>query len=280
MKLATPDPIAVSAALSRAGASIDRAEARLLLAQALSVPRSTLVAHPERGLSQPERDRFEALVSRRAAGEPIAYIVGEREFHGLSLRVTPDVLIPRPETEHLVEQALERIPSGEPRSVLELGTGSGALAIAIARERPGSRLLATDISQAALAVAKGNAERHSVSIEFLQSDWFAELAGRRFDLIVSNPPYVASGDPHLRQGDLRFEPRRALDGGRDGLDCLCLIVERSRDHLHAAGWLLFEHGHDQHLVCQGLLRDAGYEDVSDFPDLSGQPRVCAARWPG
>jgi release factor glutamine methyltransferase len=271
------DRITVAAALRATAGRIDASEARLLLAHALAAPRSQLLAHPERALDGEIRDRFAAFVARRAAGEPIAYIAGEREFWGLSLRVSPAVLIPRPETELLVERALERIPDAAPKSVLELGTGSGAVAIALARERPRARVVATDVSEDALAVARENAARHAAAIAFVRGDWLAAAGAERFDVIVSNPPYVAEGDPHLSRGDPRFEPRVALDGGRDGLECIQRIALGARMHLEPAGWLLLEHGYDQGAACRELLLGAGYEDVHDHADLAGQPRVCAGR---
>ena len=270
----------VAEAIRDAAKRIEHSEVRLLLAHALGLARSDLILHSDRPLRGGERVRFEALAERRAAGEPVAYIVGEREFYGLAFRVTPGVLIPRPETEHLVEQALERLPAGEAHSVLELGTGSGAVAVALAHERPRLKLTATDISEVALAVAAENARRRGAGIEFLLSDWFAALGARRFQMIVANPPYVASGDPHLHQGDVRFEPPLALAGGEDGLACLRAIVAAARRHLQPPGWLLLEHGYDQGPACLALLREAGYEDANDYPDLAGQPRICAGLWRG
>jgi release factor glutamine methyltransferase len=280
VNLALRDPVTIAAALREAAGRIDASEARLFLAHVLAEPRARLVAHPERVLDGTARERFAALVARRADGEPVAYIVGEREFWGLALRVTPAVLIPRPETELLVERALHALPDGAPCSVLELGTGSGAVAVAIARERRQARVVATDASADALAVARDNARRHGAAISFACGDWFAAAGEERFDLIVTNPPYVASADPHLSQGDVRFEPRIALDGGSDGLDCIRRIAREARRHLAPDGWLAFEHGYDQHPACRELLLDAGYTDVQDFADLSGQPRACVGRRAG
>ena len=277
MNVGLHDSVTIAVALRGAEDRIGALEARLLLAHALAVPRSQIVAHPDRPLGGPPLDRFAALVARRAAGEPLAYIVGEREFWSLALRVTPAVLIPRPETEILVERALERIPQAAPLPVLDLGTGSGAIAIAIARERPRARVVATDVCEDALAVARENARRHGVAIVFAAGDGFAPVRAERFGLIVSNPPYVASGDPHLARGDLRFEPRAALDGGRDGLDCLRRIALEARSRLALGGWLAFEHGYDQGPACRELLLGAGYEDVQDHADLAGHPRVCVGR---
>jgi release factor glutamine methyltransferase len=267
----------LASALRDAAHRIDGSDARLLLSHALGVARSHLVAHAETALASVDEARFARLVDRRAAGEPVAYIVGEREFWGLALRVTPDVLIPRPETETLVERALALLARETPRDVLDLGTGSGAVAIAIARERPHARVVATDASAAALDVARENAGRHGVGIAFARGDWLAPVADRTFDLIVSNPPYVGSRDPHLARGDLRFEPRAALDGGIDGLDFIRRIVREARARLAAGGWLLLEHGYDQEQPCRELLLGAGYGRVQDFADLAGLPRVCAGR---
>lgn len=251
-------------------------EARLLVAHALDADRAWLIAHADDSVGGVRQDIARALLGRRRAGEPVAYILGRREFHGLDLAVTPEVLIPRPETELLVDLALARL-GGESRRVLDLGTGSGAIAIAIARSAPAAEVWATDASPAALAVARANASRHAPGVHCIESDWFAGLHGRRFDLVVTNPPYVAADDPHLRQGDLRFEPRAALVGGADGLDCIRRIVREAREHLTAGGWLLFEHGHDQAEASRALLKAAGYADVDSWPDLAGIPRVTGGR---
>ena len=216
-------------------------------------------------------------VRRRRAGEPVAYITGEREFFSLAFRVTPAVLIPRPETELLVEAALASIPADAPARVLDLATGSGCVAVAIANERPGAQVTATDVSREALAVARENAKRHGTRIDLVESDWFAALAGRRFDLIVANPPYVAEDDPHLAAGDLRFEPRAALVAGPKGLDCIETIVEQAIHHLRAGGRLLFEHGYDQAPCARALLAAAGYGDIVTRRDLAGIERVSGGR---
>jgi release factor glutamine methyltransferase len=254
-------------------ANIDPVDARALLRSALGASDAHLIAHPQQLLTGPQRERFLAWVERRRAGEPVAYLIGEREFHGLAFRVTPAVLIPRPETETLVETALERLPADVPRRVLELATGSGCIAVAIALQRPRAWVTATDASPAALAVARENAARHSVAIEFVESDWFAALAGRRFDLIVSNPPYVAERDPHLVEGGLRFEPRVALVGGADGLSCIRSIIAQARAHLEPRGALVIEHGYDQGARCRALLEEAGFPEVASRRDLSGIERV-------
>jgi len=253
-------------------------EARLLLAASLGVDRAWLLAHPDDPLDDACSARARELFRRRRAGEPVAYIVGAREFYGLPLEITPAVLIPRPETELLVDLAL-RHAAGGARRALDLGTGSGAIAVALARSAPALEVWAAEASPAALAVACRNAARHAPQVHIVQSDWFASLGAERFDLIVSNPPYVAAGDPHLEQGDVRFEPRSALVGGADGLDCIRRIVGEARDHLAAGGWLAVEHGHDQAARCRALLAEHGYADVSSMPDLAGIARVTAGRAP-
>jgi release factor glutamine methyltransferase len=240
-----------------------------------------LAANPDAGLSEAGQHAFEALVARRAAGEPVAYLTGEREFFSLNFSVAPAVLIPRPETELLVELALECIPAAAPCRVLDLGTGSGCVAISIARHRPRTRVTATDRSPDALEIAAQNARALGVpNVDFRFGDWFGAVGGERFDVIVSNPPYIARDDPHLHQGDLRFEPRHALAAGADGLDCIRKIVHGAGVHLAAGGWLLFEHGYDQAERCRVLLSAAGLVEVFSRRDLAGIERVsggCAAK---
>lgn len=254
-------------------------EARMLLERVLGKARAWLIAHADEAAGAGNEQAFAAMAERRRLGEPIAYLLGEREFYGLEFGVTPAVLIPRPETELLVELALARIAEDAAVRVLDLGTGSGAIAVALAKARPRARLTAVDVDYAALGVARRNAGRHRVSVRFFCGDWFGALAGERFDLIVSNPPYVAAADPHLAEGDLRFEPRRALVGGADGLDCIRAIVAKAPMHLQAGAWLLFEHGYDQAEACRTLLWAQGYREVQSWPDLAGIERVsggCAA----
>jgi release factor glutamine methyltransferase len=215
---------------------------------------------------------------RRAAGEPLAYLTGRREFWSLDLAVTPDVLIPRPETELLVELALQRIPRNVKVDIADLGTGSGAIALALAHERPLTRVLATDASAATLTVARDNAARlRNGNIEFAQGDWCAALGNRKFDLIVSNPPYIADKDAHLQQGDLRFEPRAALASGADGLDAIRVIVHGAPAHLKPGAWLMFEHGHEQGLAVRDLLEKSGFVEVFTERDLEGRERVTGGR---
>ncbi len=257
-----------------------RSEAELLLRSVLGCERSHLIAHAEEAVDSSEARSAQDRFARRRAGEPIAYITGWREFYGIRLSVTPDVLIPRPETELLVELALERVAVGSLARVLELGTGSGAIAVALAHERPDLAVVATDISEAALAVARRNARDHGAVIEFVNSDWFEALEPGRFDLIVSNPPYVAASDAHLERGDVRFEPRLALVGGEDGLACIRIIAARAQSRLRPGGWLILEHGYDQKDPCVELLLELGCAEVEDLKDLAGLPRACAGRWRG
>ena len=254
-----------------------RIEAAMLLCRALGdVSRAWLIAH-EQDVSSPEQHAaFDMLLQRRLAGEPLAYILGEREFYGLNFNITPAVLIPRPETELLVELALQRLP--QHGRVLDLGTGSGAIALTLAHERPDAQATAVDASKAALEVARENVKRLELrNAHLLHSDWFSALTGESYDLIVSNPPYVAAADPHLQQGDLRFEPISALASGRDGLDAIRSIVIEAGSHLNAGGWLLFEHGYDQAVAARILLLQAGFTEVFSTKDLSGIERVSGGR---
>lgn len=259
---------------------LPRLEAELLLARALNWSRTQLHTWPETRPGAEAYQRYRHWVERRAAGEPIAYLTGTREFWSLELSVTPDTLIPRPDTELLVELALARIPAGADWEIADLGTGSGAVALALAKERSRCRITATDLSASALAVAAANAQRHLLdNVRFLQGDWWTPLQGRHFHGVVSNPPYVTSSDPHLEQGDLIHEPRAALAAGPKGLDALRAIAAGCRDHLHPHGWLLLEHGYNQGEEVRALLRDAGLGDVETHRDLAGQERVTAGRGP-
>jgi release factor glutamine methyltransferase len=265
--------------------AIPQRETTMLLERILTMSRASIAAHPERFLDAQQEHLARAWIQRRTSGEPMAYILGEREFYGVKLMVTPDVLIPRPETETLVEQALARLSKQyAPNSgrVLDLGTGSGAIAISLAEQRPSLDIVATDISAKALAIAKENAKRLGVQISFIESDCFNNLIGERFDLIVSNPPYVAYGDPHLTQGDLRFEPIGALtdnEPNQRGLACIRRIIEVAPAHLNGEGWLLFEHGYDQSDACRELLTARGFIELMCAHDLAGIPRVSGGRWP-
>ncbi len=253
-------------------------EANILVAHALGLPAVELYAHPERVVSPGESQRALAWIARRTAGEPVAYLTGEREFYGLVLEVTPAVLIPRPETELLVELALARLPTDGALRVLDLGTGSGAIAIAIAHAQPATRVCALDCSAAALVVARGNARRHHLdNLSFVQGEWLAPFAHEHFDLIVSNPPYVGTGDPHLTRGDLRFEPALALPSGMDGLNDLRRIIAAAPQHLHAGGRLILEHGAEQQPAVLELLTDHGFSECQSHCDLAGLPRAVSAQ---
>ncbi len=264
--------------------AIPQRETAMLLERILQTSRANIAAHPERFIDAQQEHLARAWIQRRVGGEPMAYILGEREFYGVKLIVTPDVLIPRPETETLVEQALVRLSkqyAPTTARVLDLGTGSGAIAISLAEQRPALDIVAIDISAKALAVAKQNAIKLGVHILFVESDWFSALGNERFDLIVSNPPYVAHGDPHLTQGDLRFEPIGALtDNAPDqrGLACIRRIIDDAPKHLNGEGWLMFEHGYDQALACRDLLAVRGFVELMCVPDLAGIPRVSGGRW--
>jgi release factor glutamine methyltransferase len=250
---------------------LDALEARILLSHALQLTRVQLITQSERVLTPQEATGVASLFTRRLQGEPIAYILGEREFFGLMLFATPDVLIPRPETELLVELALDRLPDGG--RVLDMGTGSGAIAIAIAYTRPDARVAALDASKAALAIARRNVERTGVNVRLVCSDWYDAVGDEQFDLIVSNPPYIVAGDPHLSQGDLRFEPVNALTDHGDGLSAIRTIVGGAQRHLAPGGWLLMEHGYDQAAAVRDLLDRQGFRDVQSWKDLAGIERV-------
>ncbi len=255
-----------------AASGLPRAEARMLAGHAARRDAAWLIAHDTDEAEPGVAAAVAGLLSRRQRGEPVAYIIGEREFYGLSLHVTPEVLIPRPETEMLVELAIERLPPNG--CLLDVGTGSGAIAIAVALQRPDAQVVACDISPGALAVARANAERHGANVKFVESDGLTGLQGQSFDVIASNPPYIAEGDPHLAEGDLRFEPAIALHCGRDGLDMIRRLARDARAALRPDGWLLCEHGHDQGEACIALWRAAGFSAVEDLRDLAAIGRVC------
>lgn len=254
---------------------LDTLEARILLSHALQLSRVQLVTQSERVLTPEETSLIASLFARRIQGEPIAYILGEREFFGLMLHTSPDVLIPRPETELLVELALDRLPDGG--RVLDMGTGSGAIAIAIAHTRPDANVTALDASEAALAVARRNAERTGVEVRLISSDWYGALGDEQFDIIVSNPPYIVAGDPHLSQGDLRFEPVDALTDHGDGLSAIRTIVGGAKAHLSPGGWLLMEHGYDQAPAVRELLVRQDFNEVQSWQDLAGIERATGGR---
>jgi release factor glutamine methyltransferase len=255
-----------------------RRDAEILLGACLGVPRATLLARPELEVALQAAERFAALLERRGQGEPVAYLTGEKEFWSLALRVTPDVLVPRPETETLIEAALAAGRNDAACDVVDLGTGSGAIAIALARERPQWRITATDVSEAALAVARRNADRLcGARIEFLSGDWYQPLAARRFDLIVSNPPYIAAEDAALRTPELGFEPQPALVAGVTGLEALAVLIAQAPRHLKQYGQLVVEHGSDQAPAVRSLLGAAGFSNIRTHRDLAGHERVTAGR---
>lgn len=270
---------AIRDAASRLSGDASHLEAELLLAHAMQRPRSWFYAHASDVMAAPDGLAFEALLRRRLHGEPVAQITGRRGFWSLDLAVTADTLIPRPETELLVELALDRMPRAEPMRVLDLGTGTGAIALAVASERALAEVTATDASAAALAVATANAREAGLPVRFLPGDWFGAVPREHFDLVLSNPPYLADGDPHLQQGDLRFEPRSALASGADGLDAIRAICDGVASHLAPGGWLLVEHGLEQGESVRALFRAAGLEQVATERDLEHRDRVTLGRRP-
>lgn len=264
----------IDASLRQARSHIAPEDAEALLAHALDRPRSWLYAHGDDELDEQAAARFGGLVQRRASGEPVAYLTGRRGFWSLELQVTPATLIPRPETELLVEIALAQLPHDRPLRVADLGTGSGAIALALAHERRNAQVVATDASRAALEVARGNASRLGLAnVEFRHGDWLAPLAGERFDLIASNPPYIAAADEHLNQGDLRFEPAAALASGADGLDAIRRLASGAVACLAPGGWLLIEHGWRQGAQVRALLQQSGLVEIATRRDLSLHERV-------
>jgi release factor glutamine methyltransferase len=250
-------------------------ENRMLLCHVLGLSRVQLITQSERTLNQDEAAQLSNLIERRWNGEPMAYLVGQREFYGLPFHVNEAVLIPRPDTELLVDLALARLP--QQGLVLDMGTGSGAIAIALAHTRRDAHVTALDVSAAALAVARHNADLNGVSLSLIESNWYDALGDQRFDLIVANPPYIASGDVHLSQGDLRFEPIIALTDHLDGLSALRRIVQGAARQLAPHGWLLLEHGYDQSDAVRALLNDGGYFEVQSWKDLAGIARVSGGR---
>ena len=260
---------------------IDRQEARRLLEHVSGCTHADLIADPARPMSETQAVRFDRLVARRVAGEPLAYLLGTAWFAGLEFVVTPDVLIPRPESEVLVDRGVDSVKGCSAPRIVDLGTGSGIIAILLAKRLPGALVTATDLSPGALAVARTNAERHAAPLRFLQGDWLSPLAGERFDLIVANPPYIAVGDPHLGQNGLPCEPPGALSDGEpggDGTACLRKIVAGAGGHLSRGGWLLMEHGYDQAVKVRAMLAAAGFSGVLSWRDEAGIERVSGGMW--
>ena len=249
-------------------------EAQLLLKNLLNVNRAWLISHQNDALEANINEAYRVLINRRLNGEPIAYILGAREFYGLNLKVTPATLIPRPDTETLVDAALAKIPLQKKLNICDLGTGSGAIALAIAKHRPQAFVLALDASQVALDIAIENAQSLGIAnLKFILSDWFNALKNEKFDIIVSNPPYIEADDAHLSLGDLRFEPLSALASGQDGLDDIRSIISQAPQHLNPHGWLLLEHGYNQAEKVAALLKQAGFNQISQAQDLAGIERV-------
>ncbi|MDZ4251890.1 MAG: peptide chain release factor N(5)-glutamine methyltransferase [Sulfuritalea sp.] len=267
----------LAAALAAARARLPANEARLLLGHVLQQSAAWLLAHDDQVLAEDELLAFASLVARRAGGEPVAYLVGFREFFGREFEVSSSVLIPRPETELLIEIAVAKVGAGATAKILDLGTGSACIAITLALEIPNAHVTAVDACAAALQVARKNAERLGAQVRFLPSDWFSALVGERFNLIVANPPYIAAADPHLAAGDLRREPAAALASGADGLDAIRCIISAAPAHLAAGGWLWLEHGYDQGDMVNELLAAAGFADIEQRRDLAGIMRASGGR---
>lgn len=279
MNFETQQHITIEDVLSQARILIPYNEARILLQSVLKINHAYIIAHPDQSLIPIQMHTFQLLVKRRTSGEPIAYILGECEFYSIKFKVTPSVLIPRPETELLVDLALEKISLDMPCKILDLGTGSGAIAITIAKHRALSNVTAADNSVDAIAIAKINAEYLSANnVHVIKSDWFGELTRKRFDLIISNPPYIALDDPHLNQEDLRFEPELALVAGQDGMDCIQTIISSATSYLNVGGWLLLEHGYNQAKISKQLLKEAGFSNIFSHSDLAGISRVSGGRY--
>lgn len=267
----------LSSSIKQLGSNEASLEVQLLLKHVLKVNHAWLITHADDEISSEHYEQFQALLKRRLSGEPIAYILGEREFYGLTFKTTPDTLIPRPDTETLVNTALEKLSKDDSAQVLDLGTGTGAIALAIAKHRPKAHITAADYAEGALAVAKENAAYLSIhNVTFTQSNWFDALANQAFDVIVSNPPYIEEGDPHLSQGDLRFEPRAALTSGTDGLDDIRAIILGAKRNLKPGGWLMLEHGYNQANSVANLFKKSAFNHIAHANDLAGITRVTLA----
>lgn len=283
MNKQTIQSVLVAAATSLAqtgstGSDSPRLDAEILLAHVLGCDRSHLIAWPDKELETDQREQFENLLEKRIHGTPIAYLTGSREFWSLDMVVSDDTLIPRPETETLVEYVLEQFPADLSFKLLDAGTGSGAIAIAIASERPGWKLFASDIDQASVQLAQRNADKHGIdNIEFLHSDWFDDIEQKDFDIIISNPPYIAESDPHLSQGDVRFEPRRALTSGRNGMDAIEHLCQHAVKHMKPGGRLIVEHGYDQADMVYECFHRNGFINIEQTCDPGGHVRMTAGR---
>lgn len=271
--------LAAAADALASGSDSAALDAEILLGLTLAKERSHLRAWPDKQLEPSQISAFWSLVQRRQQGTPIAYITGSREFWSRDFHVTPDVLIPRPDTELLIELSLKLIPADKPVKIIDLGTGSGIIAITLAAECPSAEVSAADFSLAALRIARLNAGKHNVShINFYHSDWFANIPDSRFNLIISNPPYIAEDDSHLQQGDVRFEPQTALCAAEQGLSDIRTIADAARSYLEHGGHLLIEHGYNQQQQAQAIFKDFHYDNVQTYTDLSGQPRVTYGQW--
>lgn len=255
-------------------------DADVLMCFVLNKPRGYLVAWGDQPLTRKQDEQFESYIERRAAGEPVAHITGKREFWSLNIEVNRHTLIPRPDTELLVEAALELIPEKKTIMIADLGTGSGAVGLAIAWERHQSHVTAVDNSFRALTMAKKNAATlHIMNIDYREGDWCEPLGDERFQVIVSNPPYVPENDPHLQTAEIQYEPRRALAAGEDGLDAIRAILQQAPQHLYSGGWLLLEHGYNQGNAVNRMMMETGFQQVSTRIDLAGHARVCVGQWP-
>jgi len=254
-----------------------RLDSEILLAHCLDKNRSYLLTWPEQALTTEQLDCFRELIGRRLQPQPVAYLIGYREFYSLELITTPATLVPRAETELLVDTVLGLIDGGSSVDILELGTGTGAIALAIKKHAGAASIVACDISADALAVARANAQKHHLDIEFVESDWYQTIASRKFDLIVSNPPYIAAADPYLSQGDLPAEPQQALTSGESGLEALEVIISNAAKYLKADGWIVLEHGYDQQSAVIGLLQEASFNSIRAVRDFNDLPRLTLAR---
>lgn len=272
-------PVTIRELLRSAEQLVSRIDARFLLQSVLNVEAAFLIAHADLLLGTEQIRRFQQLLARRIEGEPVAYLTGKKGFYDLVFEVTPDVLVPRPETELLVEIALSKIPLDQRCDILDLGTGSGAIAVTIAKHRPDAQVTAVDISSAALVVARENAEKYAIkNIAFVEADWFSGFSSEKFAVIVANPPYITLGDPHLEEDGLRFEPFIALTAQENGLECICKIIIQAPDYLENAGWLMLEHGYDQASVCQELLDRTDFLSIFTQSDLAGIDRVTGGQY--
>lgn len=254
-------------------------DAEVLLCHCLHKNRSFIRAWPEHQLTDQQAAEFLALIAQRQQGVPVAYLTGEREFWSRSFKVNPDVLIPRPDSELLIELSLDLLPTTQASKIIDLGTGSGILGITLAAERPRSKVIACDLSPTALRTAQDNAQQLQIdNVRFLASNWFSAITDRDFDLVISNPPYIDQHDPHLQQGDVRFEPDSALISAENGLQDIRLLADQARQHLKPGGYLLIEHGYDQQTAVQALFKRFNYQQITTHPDYAGNPRVTSGQW--